>query len=402
MPARGQEVMEHQRMKRNVYDAEHEAFRHLIRNFIAKEVAPSYGAWEEVGKPPRELFHKLGDLGVTGFGIPEQYGGPGEISFKYQAIMSEEASRSGVMLGHYGLSTGMVLPYLLTLATDEQKLRWFPGIAAGDLMLCIAMTEPGTGSDLAGIRTTARRSGDGRHYILDGAKTFISGAHNSELCVVVCRTSPPAEGDRRAGLSLLVVPTDSRGFSYGRTLDKIGLKASDTSELFFTDVAVPVENLLGQEGQAFAYLGQNLPRERLIVGVDAVSRAGAAVNLTKTYVTERLVFGKPVASFQNTKFVLAECDTEVEATQALVDRGIELESSGELSPADAARIKLFATEMVGRVVDKCLQLHGGYGYMREYPIARMYADVRVNRIYGGSSEVMKTIIAKDLGLRAPG
>jgi alkylation response protein AidB-like acyl-CoA dehydrogenase len=385
-------------MKRTVYDADHEEFRTMIRDFIGKEVLPHYPDWETAGQPPRELFHKLGEIGVTGFGIPEEYDGPGDTSYKFQAIISEESARAGIMLGHYGLSTGMVLPYLLALATEEQKRRWLPGIAAGDLVLCIAMTEPGTGSDLAGIRTSARLSEDGTHYVLNGAKTFISGARNSELCVVVARTSSATEQDRRAGLSLLIVPTDSEGFEYGRNLEKIGLKASDTNELSFTDIRVPVENLLGEEGKAFSYLGQNLPRERLMVGVDAAARAAAAVELAKAYVTERNVFGRPVASFQNTKFVLAECDTEVEAAQALVDRGIELEHEGALSPADAARIKLFTTETAGRVVDKCLQLHGGYGYMREYPIARLYTDVRVNRIYGGSSEVMKTIIAKDLGL----
>ncbi|MBA2953213.1 acyl-CoA dehydrogenase [Nocardioides sp. MAH-18] len=385
-------------MKRTVYDEDQESFRLVIRDFIAKEVVPHYPDWEQAGLPPRELFTKLGELGVTGFGIPEEYGGPGDISYKYSAIISEESARAGIMLGHYGLSTGMVLPYLLTLATDEQKARWLPGIAAGHIVLCIAMTEPGTGSDLAGIRTSAKLSEDGTHYVLNGAKTFISGARNSELCVVVARTAPATADDRRGGLSLLVVRTDSSGFAYGRNLDKIGLKASDTNELSFTDVRVPVEDLLGEEGKAFSYLGQNLPRERLVVGVDAVSRAAAAVQLAKDYVLERHVFGKPVAAFQNTKFVLAECDTEVLATQALVDRGIELEHQGDLTPADAARIKLHATEMAGRVVDKCLQLHGGYGYMREYPIARLYADIRVNRIYGGSSEVMKTIIAKDMGL----
>ncbi len=385
-------------MKRTVYDTDHDEFRTMIRDFIAKEVVPHYPDWEAVGHPPRDLFSKLGDIGVTGFGIPEEYGGPGEVSFKYQAILSEESARAVIMLGHYGLSTGMVLPYLLTLATEEQKKRWLPGIASGDTVLCIAMTEPGTGSDLAGIRTSARLSEDGTHYVLNGAKTFISGARNSELCVVVARTSLPTEDDRRTGLSLLVVPTDSTGFEFGRNLDKIGLKASDTNELSFTDIVVPVENLLGEEGKAFAYMGQNLPRERLLVGVDATGRAAAAIEHAKEYVKERVVFGRPVAAFQNTKFVLAECATEVEASQALVDRGIELEAVGELTPADAARIKLFATETAGRVIDKCLQLHGGYGYMREYPIARLYTDIRVNRIYGGSSEVMKTIIAKDLSL----
>ncbi len=385
-------------MRRDIYDAEHETFRKVVRDFVAKEVVPHYAEWEKAGQAPSDLFRKLGELGVTGFGIPEEYGGAGEVNFKFQAVLSEESARAGVTLGHYALSTGMVLPYFLALATEEQKRRWFPSIASGEIALCIGMTEPGTGSDLAGIRTAARLSEDGRRYIVNGAKTFISGARISQLCVVVCRTTPASEGDRRAGLSLVVVPTDSPGFEFGRNLEKIGLKANDTNELSFTDVQVPLENLLGEEGRAFSYMRKNLPRERLMVGIDAVGRAAAAVDLAKTYVRERVVFGQPVAAFQNTKFVLAECDTEVEATQAMVDRGIELEAERELSPADAARIKLFATDVCGRVVDKCLQLHGGYGYMLEYPISRLYADVRVNRIYGGSNEVMKTIIAKDLGL----
>ncbi len=296
------------------------------------------------------------------------------------------------------MSIGIVLPYLLRLADDEQKQRWLPGVASGETMLCIAMTEPGTGSDLAGIKTTARLSEDGTHYILNGAKTFITGARNSELCVVAARTSAPSEEDRRFGLSLLVVPTDSVGFNFGRKLDKIGMKSSDTNELSFTDVRVPVENLLGEQDKGFSYLGQNLPRERLSIGVGQTACAAAAIEFASEYVRQRQVFGKPVASFQNTKFVLAECATEVAAAQALADKGLDLDDSGELTAADAARIKLFCTEMAGRVIDKCLQVHGGYGYILEYPIARLYADTRVSRIYGGTSEVMKTIIAKDIGL----
>ncbi|MEU3607624.1 acyl-CoA dehydrogenase family protein [Streptomyces sp. NPDC035033] len=385
-------------MKRTVFDQDQDAFRQMIREFIAKEVLPHYEQWEAEGLVPRDLFRKLGALGVTGFGIPEEYGGPGETSYKYQAIITEEAARVGVMLGHYGLSTGMVLPYLLDLANEEQKERWFPGIASGDIMLCIGMTEPGSGSDLAGTRTHARLSEDGTHYVLNGAKTFISGARVSELCVVIARTSPATPENRRAGLSLLVVPTDSEGFGFGRKLEKIGMRSSDTNELSFTDVKVPVENLLGEEGKGFTYLTQKLVRERLAVGVDATARAAAAISFAKAYVQERIVFGQPVAAFQNTKFVLAECAAEVEAAQAMVDKAMDLEDTGELTPADAARIKLFTTEVCARVVDKCLQLHGGYGYMLEYPIARLYTDVRINRIYGGSNEVMKTIIAKDLGL----
>jgi alkylation response protein AidB-like acyl-CoA dehydrogenase len=383
-------------MKRTVYTAEHEAFREVFRDFVAKEVVPHFADWEEAGHPPRELFRKLGALGVMGFDIPEEYGGPGPTSYRYQAIITAETARAGVALGHYGVSAGIVLPYLLNLANEEQRRRWLPGIATGDIMLCIAMTEPATGSDLAGIRTTATRDGD--EYVLNGAKTFITGARNSELCVVVARTSPSTTQNRRHGLSLLVVPTNSPGFAFGRKLEKIGLRSSDTSELWFTDVRVPVESLLGEEDKGFSYLGQNLPRERLAIGLGACASAAAAIEFTKAYVTQRTVFGQPVAAFQNTKFVLAECDTEVAALQALVDRGIELDDAGELTPADAARIKLFGTEVAGRVIDKCLQLHGGYGYILEYPIARLYADTRVNRIYGGTSEVQKAIIAKDMGL----
>ncbi|MBV6754866.1 acyl-CoA dehydrogenase family protein [Rhodococcus opacus] len=385
-------------MKRTIYNEDHEAFRATIRDFIAKEVTPYFADWEAVGYPPRELFRKLADLGLTGFGIPEEFGGAGDVSFKYQAIIAEESALSAVAMYNYGISQGVVLPYLLNLANDEQRARWFPGIAAGDLLLCIAMTEPGTGSDLAGIRTTATLSEDGTQYVLNGSKTFISGARNSELCVVAARTSSATAEDRRAGLSLIVVPTNSAGFTFGRKLDKIGHLASDTNELTFTDVRVPVENLLGQEGAGFSYLGQNLPRERLSMGVEAVSRATAAIEFAIAYTKERTVFGKPVASFQNTKFVLAECKTEVAAAQAMVDKGLELEDTDELTAADAARIKLFCTEVAGRVIDKCLQLHGGYGYIREYPIARLYADTRVNRIYGGTSEVLKTIIAKDMAV----
>ncbi|MFC9386974.1 acyl-CoA dehydrogenase family protein [Streptomyces venezuelae] len=385
-------------MKRTVFNEDHEAFRAVIREFIAKEVSPHFEEWSAANRVPRELFHKLGELGVMGFGIPEEYGGPGETSFKYQVVMEEECARAAVAFGHYGVTTSIVLPYLLDLANEEQKHRWFPGIASGDTVLCIAMTEPGTGSDLAGIRTTAKLSEDGTHYVLNGAKTFITGALNSELCVVAARTSAPSAEDRRFGLTLLVVPTDSEGFAYGRKLDKIGLRHSDTSELSFTDVKVPVENVLGEVGKGFSYLGRNLARERLTIGVGAVATATAAIEFAKAYVTDRQVFGKPVASFQNTKFVLAECSAEVEALQAMVDKGIELDDRHELSPADAAKIKLFGTEVAARVIDKCLQLHGGYGYMLEYPIARLYADTRVSRIYGGTSEVMKTIIAKDLGL----
>ncbi|TSE01587.1 acyl-CoA dehydrogenase [Skermania sp. ID1734] len=383
-------------MKRTIYDTDHEDFRAMIRDFLAAEVVPHYEDWTRTGTP-RELFNKLGDLGIMGFGIPEEYGGPGAVSYKYQAIISEETTRVGVELGHYMVTTGIVLPYFLNLATEDQRKAWLPRIASGEIVLAIAMTEPGAGSDLAGIRTTATLSADGRHYLLNGAKTFITGARNADLTIVVARTSP-ATDDRRAGLSLLVVENRSPGFEVGRQLEKIGQHAIDTCELAFSDVVVPVENVLGEEGRGFWYLGQNLPRERLAIANHAVASAAAAVEFARTYVQTREVFGHSLAEFQNTKFVLAECATEVEAAQALVDKALELDDDEELGVADAARAKLFCTEVAARVIDKCLQLHGGYGYITEHPIARLYADTRVNRIYGGTSEVMKTIIAKELGL----
>jgi alkylation response protein AidB-like acyl-CoA dehydrogenase len=286
----------------------------------------------------------------------------------------------------------------MAYATDEQKKRWLPGFVSGETMFAIAMTEPGTGSDLAGMKTTAKLSADGTHYLLNGAKTFITGGVHADRMIVCARTAPPGPEDRRAGISLFVVDTKSGGYAVGRKLDKLGLKTSDTAELSFSDVRVPVEDLLGEEGKGFSYLGQNLPQERLAIAVGAYSQAAAAIRFAQKYVQERTVFGQSVASFQNTKFELAACKAEVDAAEAVVDRALEAHDKRELTAADAASAKLFCTEVAARVIDRCLQLHGGYGYMNEYPIARLYADNRVNRIYGGTSEVMKSIIAKSMGL----
>ncbi|MCM2393889.1 acyl-CoA dehydrogenase family protein [Streptomyces albipurpureus] len=385
-------------MRRSVFTEEHEAFRQTIRDFLAKEVVPDFDEWLQDGIVPKELYRKLGDLGYFGIEVPEEYGGAGVTSYKYQAVVQEEVARAGVMLGSAGAHTALSLPYLLKFGSQEQKRRWMPGFVSGEIMTAIAMTEPGTGSDLAGIRTSAQLSDDGTHYLLNGAKTFITGGIQADLVLVVCRTSPAPEDNRRLGLSILCVDTTSEGYTVGRKLEKIGLRAQDTAELAFTDVKVPVENLLGEEGAAFAYLTHNLVQERLVAGVGGYATAKAAIRFATRYVKERTVFGKPVAAFQNTKFVLAECATEVEAVECMVDRALEAFDAGELTSADAAKLKLFSTEVAGRVIDKCLQLHGGYGYMLEYPIARLYTDTRVSRIYGGSSEIMKTIIAKDLGL----
>ncbi|AZG45691.1 acyl-CoA dehydrogenase family protein [Gordonia insulae] len=385
-------------MQRTVFSEDHEAFRKTVRDFIAKEVVPQYPDWEKQGHPPREFYNRLGDLGVLGIEAPEEYGGGGVTDFTYSMVIAEETSAAGVSFGSYSVHSNLILPYLLEHATDDQKQRWLPGFCSGDIMFAIAMTEPGTGSDLANISTTATLTEDGTHYILDGAKTFITGGALADRVLVVCRTAPYDAGNRRAGLSILVVDTTSEGYTVGRKLEKIGLKASDTAELSFNAVKVPVEDRLGDEGEGFSYLTHNLAQERLTIAIGASATAAAAVQHALAYTKERDVFGKPVASFQNTKFVLAECSADVEAIRQFVDRALDLHNAGELSVPDAARVKLFATETAGRVIDKCLQLHGGYGYILEYPIARLYADTRVSRIYGGTNEVMKTIIAKDLGL----
>lgn len=381
-------------MRSTAYGEEHEAFRQVIREFLVNEVVPHFPEWERAGLVPKEVFRKAGKIGMLGLQVPEEYGGGGTSSFKFNAIITEETARAGVSLGGLSVHLNVVLPYFLAYATEKQKQRWLPGLADGSQLAAIAMTEPGTGSDLAGVATTAVRDGD--HYVLNGAKTFITGGINADLVVVVARTS--SGGDRREGLSLLVVESGTPGFSRGRNLAKLGLKAQDTAELFFDDVRVPAENLLGEEGKAFRYLTSNLPQERLAIAIGAQAAAEAALATTLEYVQERRVFGKLVAAFQNTKFELAGCAVEVEAGRALLDRALEEHDVGELTAADAAKVKVYCTELQSRVIDRCLQLHGGYGYMLEYPIARMYADARVTRIFGGTTEVMKTIIAKSLGL----
>jgi acyl-CoA dehydrogenase len=383
-------------VQRTIFDDDHDAFRRTVRQFFEKEVVPEYAAWEEQGHPPKDFYRRMGELGFLGVQVPEQYGGAGVESFTFNAIINEESVRAGLTLGPLRVHLDLVLPYLLDYANEEQRRRWLPAFVAGEMMTAIAMTEPGTGSDLAGIRTSATLDGD--HYVVNGAKTFITGGVNADRVLVVCRTAPPSAENRRSGLTILAVDTASPGFEVGRMLDKMGLKAQDTCELAFTDVRVPVEDRLGEEGRAFEYLTHNLAQERLTIAVTAVAAAHTAIDLAKAYTQERAVFGKPVAAFQNTKFVLAECAADAAAGQAYLDHALELHDRRELTPADAAALKLWTTEMQARVVDKCLQLHGGYGYMNEYLIAKLYADARVTRIYGGTSEVMKSIVAKSMGL----
>ncbi|MEU6008339.1 acyl-CoA dehydrogenase family protein [Streptomyces sp. NPDC047453] len=383
-------------MRRTLFDEDHDAFRASVRTFVEREIQPYYQEWAERGLVDRELYTKAARQGLVGLQVPEEYGGAGATSYKFNAVFIEETILGDANLGSLRVHSEVCLPYLLRYCTPEQRSRWLPAVARGELVLALAITEPGTGSDVAGVRTTARRDGD--HYVLNGAKTFITGGANADRVLVVCRTAPATEDDRRAGLSILVVDTRSPGFEVGRKLDKIGLRAQDTMELSFTDVRVPVEDLLGEEGNAFGYLAHNLAQERLTIAVAGMASAVRALELATAYAQERSVFGKRLQDFQNTKFVLAECATEIAAGQALVDQSIEALDRGMLTPADAARAKLFVSEMQQRVVDKCLQVHGGYGYINEYPIAGLYADARVTRIFGGTSEVMKSIIAKSLGL----
>ncbi|GAB4010725.1 acyl-CoA dehydrogenase family protein [Nocardioides ultimimeridianus] len=383
-------------MRRTVFDEDHESFRQTLRSFIEAEVVPHYDEWFQAGIVPRELYGKLADLGIFGISVPEEYGGAGLDSHKFTAIQYEETSRAAVSFGGSGVHVLLALPYIKMLATEEQKQRYLPNFVSGEEMWALAMTEPGAGSDLAGMRTTAKKDGD--EYVLNGAKTFITGGVHADRVIVCARTSPPKDDDRRFGISLFAVNTHSPGYTVGRKLDKLGLRTSDTAELAFSDVRIPAEDLLGEENMGFSYLGRNLPSERWGIAHGAYAQAAAAVRFATDYVQQRTIFGKTVASFQNTKFELAACKAEVDAAQAVADRALEALDAGELTPAEAASAKVFCTEVAHRVIDRCLQLHGGYGFINEYPIARLYADNRVNRIYGGTTEVMKTIIAKDMGL----
>lgn len=379
---------------RNLYEPEHEEFAKLVAHFVEQNVAPNVDRWETQGKVDRELFTEAAKAGILGFGIPEEYGGGGIDDFRFNSIMTEELSRTpgSSGMGGIGLQNDVVFPYFLHLTNEEQRARWLPEIAQGKLVTAVAMTEPGTGSDLAGIRTRAVRDGD--HYVVNGAKTFISNGQNADLIVTVVRTSD----DPHHGLSLLVVEANTPGFERGRNLEKIGLHTQDTSELFFTDVRVPVDNLLGEEGRGFYMLMENLPQERLTIAVGATAGAEGSFARTLQYVKERKAFGRTIGSFQNTRFVMAELATELSVARTYVDDCIRRHVDQALSAEDAAAAKWWTTELQQRVVNRCLQLHGGYGYMREYRIARDYEDARITTIYGGTTEIMKEIVGRSLGL----
>jgi long-chain-acyl-CoA dehydrogenase len=376
------------------YTPEHRQFRQLAHDFVQQTVTPKHEDWERASCLDRSLFTEAGKLGLLGFPVPEEFGGPGVEDFRYHVIVVDELSRAGAASASvaFSLQNDIVLPYLTEATTHEQKQRWLPGVVSGETVLGIAMTEPGTGSDVAGIATTAVRDGD--DYVVNGAKTFISNGQNGDLFVVAVRTAP----DRHKGLSLLVVEADTPGFARGRNLEKIGLHAQDTSELSFTDMRVPAANLLGEEGRGFYQLMANLPQERLALAVGAVAAAEGVLAETLDYVSARKAFGSPIAGFQNSQFVLAELATELDIARTYLDDCIAEHLGGDLTAARAARLKWWTTELQVRVADRCLQLHGGYGYMREYPVSRAFVDARIQTIYGGTTEIMKTIIAKDLGI----
>jgi alkylation response protein AidB-like acyl-CoA dehydrogenase len=381
-------------MQRTVFNEDQKLFRESVQHFLDHEILPNVDEWERLGRVDKEMFLKAGQAGLLGMAIPEEYGGGGVDDFRYNAVIDEVftgggASGSGTCVT---LHNDICVPYFLAYTNDEQKARWLPGLASGDLITAIAMTEPGTGSDLSAIATTANLDGD--TYVVNGSKTFITNGINADLVIIVARTSE----DPHAGLTLLVVEDGMEGFDRGRNLEKMGLHAQDTAELFFTDVAVPVSNRLGEEGMGFFQLVANLAQERLSIAIGAVAGAEAALELTLDYVKERTAFGRPVGSFQHNRFRLAEARTEVDIGRVFVDRLIEEHVAGRLSIEQAAEAKWWTTEMLNRVVDLGVQMHGGYGYMIEYPIARAYLDARVQTIYGGTTEIMKEIIGKGMGL----
>ncbi|MGH3311227.1 MAG: acyl-CoA dehydrogenase family protein [Streptomyces sp.] len=378
-------------MKRQIFTEDHEAFRQTVRTFLAKEVAPHHEQWERDGIVSRDVWLAAGRQGLLGLAVPEEYGGGGVEDFRYAAVLGEECTRAGASGLALSLHNDMVGPYLTSLCTAEQKRRWLPGFCSGEIITAIAMTEPGAGSDLQGIRTSAEDKGD--HWVLNGAKTFISNGIISDLVVVVARTKP--EGGAK-GLSLLVVERGMAGFERGRNLDKIGLKAQDTAELFFTDVRVPKENLLGELNGAFGHLMTNLAQERMAIAVTGIAAAEHVLELTTHYVKEREAFGRPLAKLQHIRFEIAEMATECAVTRSFLDRCIEDHAKGELDAVHASMAKWWATELQKRVTDRCLQLHGGYGYMNEYPIARAFTDGRIQTIYGGTTEIMKEIIGRSI------
>lgn len=379
-------------MRSEMLQEEHLMFRDAFRKFAQKELVPHMEEWEQEGIVSREAWLLAGASGFLGMDVPEAYGGIGEVDFRYSAIVCEELAYQGVSSIALPLQTDMVIPYITKYGNEDQKRGWLPKLVSGELIGAIAMTEPNTGSDIASIETIALRQGD--HYLLNGQKTFISNGLLNDLVIVVAKTDPQKDAH---GISLFVVERGMQGYERGRNLEKIGLHAQDTAELFFRDVKVPSDHLLGEEDQGFIYLMEGLPRERMTMAIGGIASAETALEGTIEYCKQRTAFGRPIGSFQNSRFKLAEMKTEVEIGRVFVDHCIMLYNQGELSVERAAMAKWWITDVQNRVIDQCLQLHGGYGYMKEYPIAKAYVDARAQKIYGGTSEIMKEIIGRSLG-----
>jgi alkylation response protein AidB-like acyl-CoA dehydrogenase len=380
-------------MRREIFSSEHDAFRDMVRSFIASEITPYHEQWERDGAVSRAVWLAAGRAGLLGIDVDEKYGGGGNPDYTFYLILNEELARAGAHGPGFSVHNDINGQYLLRLASPEQRERWLPGYCSGELITAIAMSEPGTGSDLQGIRTSAVRDGD--HYMLNGQKTFISNGQLADLVIVVARTDP---GAGYQGISLLMVERGMAGFERGRNLDKIGMHAQDTSELFFSDVRVPAANLLGDPGGGFVALMQNLPRERVAIGTTALAAAEYVFEQTLEYCKQRQAFGRPIGSFQHNRFVLAEMATELAVARAFTDRAVTEHVAGALSNEDASMLKWWDTELCNKVVDRCVQLYGGYGYMREYPVARAFADGRAQTIFGGTTEIMKEIIGRGLGV----
>jgi alkylation response protein AidB-like acyl-CoA dehydrogenase len=377
---------------RTLFSPEHETFRDSVRRFMEQEVVPHDERWQEQGYADKAVWRKAGEHGFLCPTMPPEYGGAGADKL-YSVVLMEEQSRANNSTLGFGLHSEIVAPYLLAYGSEALKQKYLPRMASGEMIGAIAMSEPGAGSDLQAIKTSALKQEDS--YLLNGSKTFITNGWNCDLVIVVAKTDP-AKGAK--GTSLLVVDTTMKGFSKGKRLKKMGLKGQDTAELFFDNVAVPAGNLVGQENNGFVYLMQELPWERMQIAIGAIAKCEAALEWTKAYVRERKAFGRTVASFQSTRFKLAELATEVQIGRVFVDRCIDLLLQKKLTPEHAAMCKYWVTDLEGRVMDECVQLHGGYGFMWEYPIARAYVDARVQRIYGGTNEIMKEVISRSLGL----
>lgn len=380
-------------LKREIFEKDHQMFRDSFRKFVEREILPHHEEWEKQKLVPREVWMKAGENGFLGFNVPEEYGGMGVLDFRYNAIITEELVRVGASGPGFSLHNDICIPYILHYGTEEQKQRFLPKMVTGEYITAIAMTEPNTGSDLAGVRTTAIR--ENGCFVVNGQKTFITNGINSDIVITVVKTKPE---EKHAGISLLLIERGMEGFERGRNLDKMGMKAQDTAELYFSNVQVPENNLLGDEGAGFFYLMTELPQERMSIAIGAVAGAKAALEMTLQYAQERQAFGRPIGTFQNSRFKFAEMKTEIQIAEVFVDKCITELNKGELSTEVASMAKWWTTELLKNVVDTCVQLHGGYGYMMEYPIAKAYLDARVQSIYGGTTEIMKEIIGRAMGL----